>query len=157
MKTFESDIFNGASILTDVHDIDTLTQLSSVANVWHNRLYSLERAISPRSNSTNETVPGPLTSYNAEPHIATHVDKLHAKGIYGKGVKIGVIDTGVDYTHPAVRTSMLIRMISLHLLTNHKLGGGFGPGYKIVGGTDLVGDGSRSCPFYHQQGLADTT
>lgn len=31
------------------------------------------------------------------------------------------IDTGIDYTHPA-------------------LGGGFGPGYKVVGGYDFVGN-----------------
>ncbi|KAG6820281.1 hypothetical protein H0H93_002893 [Arthromyces matolae] len=54
-------------------------------------------------------------------HILTGVDRLHAEGILGKGIKIGIIDTGIDYTHPA-------------------LGGGFGPGYKVVGGYDLVGD-----------------
>ncbi|KAJ7817766.1 subtilisin-like protease [Mycena olivaceomarginata] len=45
-------------------------------------------------------------------HITTGVDKLHAKGITGKGT---------DYTHPF-------------------LGGGFGPGFKVAGGFDLVGD-----------------
>ncbi|RYP70009.1 hypothetical protein DL769_005122 [Monosporascus sp. CRB-8-3] len=45
----------------------------------------------------------------------TGVDKLHKLGIKGKGIKIGIVDTGVDYRHPA-------------------LGGGFGPGYKITGG-----------------------
>jgi subtilisin family serine protease len=49
------------------------------------------------------------------------VDKLHAKGIKGKGIKIGIIDTGVDYRHPA-------------------LGGGFGPGFKIAGGYSFVND-----------------
>ncbi|KAK4065886.1 uncharacterized protein Triagg1_8438 [Trichoderma aggressivum f. europaeum] len=49
------------------------------------------------------------------------VDKLHESGIKGKGVKIGIIDTGVYYLHPS-------------------LGGGFGPGYKIPFGYDLVGD-----------------
>lgn len=46
------------------------------------------------------------------------VDKLHALGIKGKGIKIGIIDTGVDYRHPA-------------------LGNGFGPGFKIAGGYAL--------------------
>lgn len=54
-------------------------------------------------------------------HIMTGVDKLHEEGLYGDGVKIGIIDTGVDYTHPV-------------------LGGAIGPGNKIIGGYDFVGD-----------------
>ncbi|TFK44150.1 pyrolysin [Crucibulum laeve] len=54
-------------------------------------------------------------------HIMTGVDKLHAQGIKGKGIKIGILDTGIDYTHPS-------------------LGGAFGPGHKVIGGFDLVGD-----------------
>ncbi|MFQ5707538.1 MAG: S8 family serine peptidase [bacterium] len=42
-------------------------------------------------------------------------------GVKGDGMLIGVIDTGVDYHHPA-------------------LGGGFGPAYKVVGGYDFVND-----------------
>ncbi|KAH8901391.1 subtilisin-like protein [Thozetella sp. PMI_491] len=47
------------------------------------------------------------------------VDKLHALGIKGKGMKIGIVDTGIDYRHPA-------------------LGGGFGPGFKVAGGGALI-------------------
>ncbi|RFU36322.1 hypothetical protein B7463_g117, partial [Scytalidium lignicola] len=49
------------------------------------------------------------------------VDKLHNLGIKGKGIKIGIVDTGVDYRHPA-------------------LGGGFGKGHKIVGGYSFITD-----------------
>ncbi|EJD40984.1 subtilisin-like protein [Auricularia subglabra TFB-10046 SS5] len=49
------------------------------------------------------------------------VDKLHAQGITGKGIKIGILDTGVDYMHPS-------------------LGGGIGPGFKVAGGYDFAGD-----------------
>ncbi|KAI1776982.1 subtilisin-like protein [Hypoxylon cercidicola] len=49
------------------------------------------------------------------------VDKLHRLGIKGQGVKIGIIDTGVDYRHPA-------------------LGAGFGPDFKIAGGWSWVAD-----------------
>ncbi|CAE6487820.1 unnamed protein product [Rhizoctonia solani] len=55
------------------------------------------------------------------PHVMTGVDKLHNEGYFGKGIKIGIIDSGVDYTHPS-------------------LGGKFGPGNKIIGGYDFVGD-----------------
>jgi len=40
-------------------------------------------------------------------------------GSRGKGVTVAIIDTGIDYTHPA-------------------LGSGFGPGFKVIGGWDFV-------------------
>ena len=51
----------------------------------------------------------------------TGVDKLHAQGMWGDGVKIAIVDSGIDYTHPA-------------------LGGCFGHGCKVSYGVDLVGD-----------------
>lgn len=53
------------------------------------------------------------------PHIMAKVDKAHDLGIKGKGVKIAVIDTGVDFRHPS-------------------LGGCFGEGCKIAFGYDFV-------------------
>ncbi|KAI1083357.1 subtilisin-like protein [Whalleya microplaca] len=49
------------------------------------------------------------------------IDKLHELGIKGNGIKIGIIDTGIDYRHPA-------------------LGGGYGPGHKIAGGWSWLSD-----------------
>ncbi|KAJ1564995.1 hypothetical protein HK096_005162 [Nowakowskiella sp. JEL0078] len=55
-------------------------------------------------------------------HDLTGVTKArNLLGLTGKGIKVAVIDSGVYYKHPA-------------------LGGGFGPGFKINFGTDLVGD-----------------
>ena len=39
--------------------------------------------------------------------------------VTGEGIVVAVIDTGIDYTHP-------------------DLGGGFGPGYKVIGGYDFI-------------------
>ncbi|KIO30674.1 hypothetical protein M407DRAFT_20207 [Tulasnella calospora MUT 4182] len=58
------------------------------------------------------------------PHVMTGVDKLHAQGFLGEGIKIALIDSGVDYRHPA-------------------LGGKFGAGQKISTIVDLSKDKSE--------------
>ncbi|KAF9139991.1 hypothetical protein BGX30_007173 [Mortierella sp. GBA39] len=59
-------------------------------------------------------------------HELTGVKEVHdSLKLYGRGIKIGIIDSGVDYHHPA-------------------LGGCFGPGCKVAYGTDFVGDDGRS-------------
>src|SRR5262245_18038433 len=44
-------------------------------------------------------------------------------GPQGEGIRVGIIDSGIDYLHPA-------------------LGGGFGPGFKVAGGYDIVNNDS---------------
>ncbi|KAI8883554.1 subtilisin-like protein [Backusella circina FSU 941] len=54
----------------------------------------------------------------------SQINQIHEKlGITGKDVLVGVLDSGVDYNHPA-------------------LGGGFGPGFKIKYGKNLVDEES---------------
>lgn len=74
----------------------------------------------PSSSATAAPKPSQsLTGFSNLPQI--QADRVHATGNRGQGVKIGVIDGGVDYTRPA-------------------LGGCFGNGCKIAGGYDFVGD-----------------
>ncbi|KAF1980224.1 subtilisin-like serine protease-like protein [Bimuria novae-zelandiae CBS 107.79] len=58
------------------------------------------------------------------PHVMTQIDKLHAEGVTGKGVQVAIIDSGIDYTHPA-------------------LGGCFGENCLVKTGYDFVGDNFR--------------
>lgn len=60
------------------------------------------------------------------PHVMSGIDKLQAQGYTGKGVKIAVIDSGVDYNLPA-------------------LGGGIGPSKKIYTGRRFDGLCFASC------------
>ncbi|KAG2232824.1 peptidase S8/S53 domain-containing protein [Thamnidium elegans] len=54
-------------------------------------------------------------------HTMTQVDKVVSDlKLKGKGVVVGIIDSGIDYRHPA-------------------FGGGFGPGFQVRYGYDLVG------------------
>ncbi|KAI1078803.1 subtilisin-like protein [Whalleya microplaca] len=81
--------------------------------VWVGNSKTASSSLKKRQESENDTY---------SPHVMTQVDKLRAKGFTGKGIKIGIVDTGVDYKHPA-------------------LGNGcFGSGCLVSYGTDLVGD-----------------
>jgi hypothetical protein len=69
------------------------------------------------------------------PHQMTQVKRVHEElKNKGKGIFIGIIDSGIDYNHPA-------------------LGGGFGKGYKVATGYDLVGD--HYDPDEHENPLED--
>ncbi|POR33940.1 Subtilisin-like serine protease PR1C [Tolypocladium paradoxum] len=125
-------LFKGVSV--QIHDVEnpgekvqSLAALPAVKNMWHVGLYGIpdvkvSAVITPNPNfrdieaRANKTADEPFAT-----HVMTQVDKLRAKGITGKGVKIAVIDSGIDYTHPA-------------------LGGCFGEGCLVSFGMDLVGD-----------------
>ncbi|KAH9992374.1 subtilisin-like protein [Xylariaceae sp. FL0662B] len=124
-------LFKGASI--QFNNVETaeaeaakLNTLASVKQVWPNRVYSLpkdEVIWTGRFGGEGyiQNVKRQLENDTFTPHVMTQVDQLHAEGFDGKGVKIGIIDSGVDYTHPA-------------------LGGCFGPECLFSFGTDIVGD-----------------
>ncbi|KAK2595506.1 hypothetical protein QQS21_006781 [Conoideocrella luteorostrata] len=61
-------------------------------------------------------------------HLMTNVDKLHNKGFTGNGIKIAVVDSGVNYTHPA-------------------LGGCFGKGCRVAFGDNFSSDGKKGDPM----------
>lgn len=116
LKSYDSALFTGAAVeLGSEDDIESYSSAPHIANVWPNRRVKLEAPVTSQSFSNDVQAEAYIT------HRATGVDKLHKAGVLGKGVKVGVVDTGVWYKHPA-------------------LGGGFGPGFKVEGGYDFVGD-----------------
>ncbi len=72
-------------------------------------------------------VTGVLEDAPVQAHLPESVSLIAADtlrsnyNITGRGIKVGIIDTGIDYTHPA-------------------LGGGYGKGFKVVGGYDFVNE-----------------
>lgn len=95
VKDFDTNVFSGASIETDNHNVDSLLKLASVARAWPNKRV----ALSPVEGfeSIGDAAAGNYTTHNA-----TGVSKLHDRGIFGQGVKVGVVDSGTWYNHPAV-------------------------------------------------------
>ncbi|KAH7324633.1 minor extracellular protease vpr [Stachybotrys elegans] len=117
LKKIKSSIFSGVAIETYHQNTDSLEQSPSVVQAWRSHRIKLLPNMDVTQFSDG------IEAHNYSVHGMTGVDKVHAAGILGKGAKVAVVDTGVDYNHPA-------------------LGGGFGPGYKIAGGWDFVGDES---------------
>ncbi|KAG0052330.1 hypothetical protein BGZ83_002723 [Gryganskiella cystojenkinii] len=86
-------IFNGAAItVNSEHQAEDLAKIAGVKNVWPIVLYTVPK-VTQHKKSDKE----PLSD-----HKMTGVDVLHDKyKLTGKGIKVGVIDTGIDYNHPA--------------------------------------------------------
>lgn len=117
-------------------NIELLKELPEVKNVWVNGYYERPTPFEihevPETLSVNATAQlqkrdaAPVTHVTGTSRVnsgleMTGVDRLHALGIKGKGMKIGIIDSGIDYRHPA-------------------LGGGIGEGFKVLGGYAFVDD-----------------
>ncbi|KDQ27552.1 hypothetical protein PLEOSDRAFT_1112600 [Pleurotus ostreatus PC15] len=113
-------LFVGAALtLSDAQDVAQIQSTTGVKSIRPVRAFDRPKPVKV------QVVKGPddpaLPPDSESTHVITGVDKLHAQGITGAGIKIGILDTGIDYTHPT-------------------LGGAFGPGNKVIGGFDLVGD-----------------
>ncbi|KAF7556825.1 hypothetical protein G7Z17_g1136 [Cylindrodendrum hubeiense] len=130
---FDYKLFKGASIQFNDHEraedlASKVLELPAVKGMWPVKVYGIpepridwqgtpgQEYATMKKRSAYETVKDVFS-----PHVMTQVDKLREEGYTGKGVKVAVIDSGIDYKHSA-------------------LGGCFGDGCLVTFGTDLVGD-----------------
>ncbi|XXH05376.1 hypothetical protein Hte_011802 [Hypoxylon texense] len=116
LKVFKSDVFSGVSVEVSTENIDTLREKKSVSQAWNSKQIQLS-PLQPAASYSDDATASWYTVHNM-----TGVDKLHDAGITGKGAVVAIVDTGIQWSHP-------------------DLGGGIGPGFKVAGGYDLVGDG----------------
>ncbi|KAA1075177.1 hypothetical protein PGT21_030570 [Puccinia graminis f. sp. tritici] len=110
------DVFYGLSVRLsdedDLHHLENSAHVEKISQVEKIRRASTfdERIVDAPINSTPSLFP---------PQVQSRITELHKMGIYGKGVKVALIDSGVDCSHPA-------------------LGKGFGPGFKIAFGKNYA-------------------
>ncbi|KAH7102093.1 subtilisin-like protein [Auriculariales sp. MPI-PUGE-AT-0066] len=117
---YASELYNGVSIQFKAFDplrLPAVIDFKSYPNVV--AVHPI--VVIPKSERTvKPTVLKEPDENRLNVHTLTGVDKAHAAGITGKGIKIAMVDSGVDYTLAP-------------------LGGGFGPGFKVSGGYDFLG------------------
>lgn len=97
-KEFEN-VFNGFTVKTSKSNIGKISAIAGVKKVY---LDASVQTTPYSANTINQITPNSTTS------VAT-----------GKGIRIGIIDTGIDYNHEA-------------------FGNGFGETFTVVGGYDFV-------------------
>jgi minor extracellular serine protease Vpr len=87
-------VFNGMEITLPANQIPELAKLPQVKYVYQNATYSLPKVEVDKKEATK---------YDIAPLKQIGVLDMWAAGLNGKGLKVGVIDTGVDYKHPDLK------------------------------------------------------
>jgi minor extracellular serine protease Vpr len=124
-----------------------------VMATFHGALNGIKVEVHPSQLGALAALPGvvsvlPVGKYHLDnivsvPFIGTPAVWQGTPGFRGEGIKIAIIDTGVDYTHanfggPGTTAAFAAAQASSTLPADPAL---FGPGApKVKGGTDLVGD-----------------
>lgn len=118
---FNYDLFKGATVQfnndksSDEH-MSSLLSHPAIKNVWRKTVVSLPKHQVGAVGSPGLADSSQLLARNFQgndtysPHVMTQVDKLHAKGITGKGVKIAIVDSGVSAT---VKASNMRRLLQV--------------------------------------------
>ncbi|WP_255294820.1 S8 family serine peptidase [Bacillus sp. AFS041924] len=88
--------FNGVSMTLPANQVENLLKSKAVKKVWSNETFKIDPPKENDELKADEANVGNYTPYDA-------LDRLHAEGFTGKGIKVGILDTGIDYHHPDLK------------------------------------------------------
>ncbi len=130
--------FNGMAVLANPKDLQGIEKLPGVTKISNVKLLSrpTDLNVAPVESATANKV-------NSSTFIGA--DKAYARGITGRGLRVGVIDTGIDFTHKMLGGSGIAADYSA---INPSMPTIFFPNKKVVGGIDLAGSNfNAASPF----------
>ncbi|PEL13397.1 S8 family serine peptidase [Bacillus sp. AFS017336] len=90
-------VFNGVAISLPANQIKNLLKSKAVKTVWSNESISID----PPAEDADQLKADEANVGNYAPYDG--LDRLHAEGFTGKGIKVGILDTGIDYNHPDLK------------------------------------------------------
>ncbi|MGG4508133.1 S8 family serine peptidase [Heyndrickxia sporothermodurans] len=91
--------FNGVAVTVPGNVLEELVKSDVVKRIWNNKEIKLDLPKEPKELKST------AQSGSADSNQQIGADKLHEEKVTGKGIKVGVIDTGVDYNHPDLKNA----------------------------------------------------
>ncbi|OWR33117.1 peptidase [Saccharibacillus sp. O23] len=88
-------VLNGFEVTVSANQLTALASIPSVVSIDENQTY-YEIPVDEKEASAG-------SNFEIQPLKQMGVDEAWAEGLTGKGLKVGVIDTGVDYLHPDLK------------------------------------------------------
>ncbi|AET58632.1 subtilisin-like serine protease [Paenibacillus terrae HPL-003] len=92
-------VLNGLEITLPANKIPELAKLPGVKSIHENKTYYSIPVQDPLTLTASEA------TYDNAPLDQIGVPEAWAKGLTGEGIKVGVIDTGIDYEHPDLKAA----------------------------------------------------
>lgn len=122
-------VLNGFALVAPISVQDKLKSLMQVSYVEGNGTFSRPEVVQSQA-----TLAGTFEQINSVKWIGA--DKLHEKNIRGQGIKVGIIDTGIDFSHKMLGgpgTEEAFKSVDPTKASS------LFPNSKVVGGVDLAG------------------
>lgn len=100
-QTFKK-AYNGVAMKLPADQVKLLLESDVVQAVYKNQTFTVDPIVDPVKQDLPKDADREITtSVESIPYLK--IDKLHKEGITGKGVKVAVLDTGIDYNHPDLK------------------------------------------------------
>ncbi|ODG92990.1 hypothetical protein BED47_17350 [Gottfriedia luciferensis] len=106
-RTFKTG-FNGVSLQVPANKLKELVKSGAVKAIYSNQTIQLNDPKVPDSQiasgaDTKTASTGVDTHGMAAERSYLKIDQLHKEGFTGAGIKVGILDTGIDYNHPDLK------------------------------------------------------
>ncbi|MCP3741886.1 S8 family serine peptidase [Rossellomorea sp. BNER] len=90
--------YNGVAMNLPANQVELLMKSEVVQAVYKNQTFTVDPVKKDLPKDVDREI---TTSVESIPYLK--IDELHKEGITGEGVKVAVLDTGIDYNHPDLK------------------------------------------------------